>query len=268
MTAPTPGLPGLMVVGTDTGVGKTAVSATLARIWTGAGHRVGVLKPVATGITRDPATGAWHSDDVEALRTAIGGTVPPERVAPLVYDDPLAPPVAARRAGTLLTWDHFARAVRDAIAWWAAEGRAETLLVEGVGGLLCPLTEGTTVADLAIALDFPTLVVARRGLGTLNHTLLTVEAAHRRGLRLAGVILNGAEPTADPLAEQTNAAELARRLAPFRVPVLGEWPHTAGATLPNLADSVVAEVATWYDRAQRSRSVDPDQPWRIGRPEP
>jgi dethiobiotin synthetase len=104
------------------------------------------------------------------------------------------------------------------------------MVVEGVGGLLCPLAEGATVADLAIALDFPLIVVARRGLGTLNHTLLTVEAARCRGLRMAGVVLNGAEPTVDPIAEQTNPSELSRRLG--EVPLLADLPF--GANLDTL----------------------------------
>src|SRR5205823_9859727 len=133
-----------------------------------------------------------------------------ERVAPLLFEEPLAPPVAARREGAPLAYARVLEATAAALAWWGE--RAEVLVVEGIGGLLCPLAEGATVADLAIALDHPLVVVARRGLGTLNHTLLTVEAARHRGLRLAGVVLNGAEPTADPRAEVTNPAELARRL--------------------------------------------------------
>ena len=83
-------------------------------------------------------------------------------------------------------------AVGEALDWWA--GRAEVMVVEGVGGLLCPLAEGTTVADLAVALDYPLLVVARRGLGTLNHTLLTSRPRRLRALRVAGLVLNSAEP--------------------------------------------------------------------------
>src|SRR6185369_7751929 len=135
----------------------------------------------------------------------------------------LAPPVAARRAGQPLPFSRILEETRRALAWWAE--RAEEGVVEGVGGLLCPLAEGATVADLAIALDYPLVVVARRGLGTLNHTLLTVEAARLRGLRVAGVVLNGAEPARDGahLAEATNADELARRLE-GGIAVLAEVP--------------------------------------------
>ena len=121
------------------------------------------------------------------------------------------------------------------------------MIVEGVGGLLCPLAEGITVADLAIRLDYPVVVVARRSLGTLNHTLLTVEAALARALRVAGVILNGAEPTTDPIAEATNPAELARRLGP--VPILAVLPHEIGDT----AAAVVVNDLDWYNRASGPR---------------
>jgi dethiobiotin synthetase len=135
------------------------------------------------------------------------------------------------------------------------------MVVEGVGGLLCPIAEGATVADLAIALDYPLLVVAHRGLGTINHTLMTVEAARTRGLRVAGLLLNGARPTTDPIAESTNAEELSRRLP--GVAILGEWPHRPDATAFDLPAPVVAEVATWYPLAMTPRSRDHARAWRI-----
>ncbi len=238
-------LPGLFVVGTDTGVGKTRVASAIARTWTLAGRRVGVLKPVASGAT------AWEgklvSDDAARLIEAIGEDVDPTRVAPILFEEPLAPPVAARRLGEPLTMASVLEAVADCLAWW--ESRAEVLLIEGVGGLLCPLAEGATVADLAIALDLPLLVVAHRSLGTLNHTLMTVEAARSRSLRVAGVVLNGARPTVDPVAEESNAEELARRLG--GVAILAEWPHDAGPDLPDVAP----EAGGWYDLAKSPRST-------------
>src|SRR5262249_56827531 len=104
-------------------------------------------------------------------------------------------------------------ATSHALAWWSE--RADVIVVEGLGGLLSPLAEKMTVADLAIRLDYPLVIVARRGLGTLNHTLLTIEAARRRGLRVAGIVLNSPLPAASvdlALAEATNADELVRWL--------------------------------------------------------
>lgn len=235
-------LPGLFVTGTDTGVGKTRVAAAIARRLVAEGYRVGVLKPVATDVSRP--------DDADLLIEAIGGGVPLEQVVPIRFEQPLAPVVAARLSGTPLEQDRVNRAVAEALDWWS--DRADVVIVEGVGGLLCPLAEGTTVADLAIRVDYPLIVVARRGLGTLNHTLLTIEAARRRELRVAGVVLNGSEPTTDPLAEATNPVELSRRLN--GVSVLADIPYTHD----DLACSTCLACVDWYGRCSPARiPVDP-----------
>jgi dethiobiotin synthetase len=239
-------LPGLFVVGTDTGVGKTEVAAAVARALVAEGRRVGVLKPVATGATHEPT--GWTCDDARRLIAAAGADVPLDRVTPIGFEEPLAPSVAARRAGRPLTHEAVLRAVGEAVDWWSS--RADVLVVEGVGGLLCPLAEGTTVADLAIALDYPLVIVARRGLGTLNHTLLTVEAAHRRALRIAGVVLNSPEPDDDSLAAATNAGELAARLE--GVAIVAELPHADQETLSKCVGAV-----DWYERARPSRRAEP-----------
>ena len=245
---------GILVVGTDTGVGKTYVSAAIARAWMSAGHRVGVIKPVSTGgIERD---GALRSEDADALIAAItteGSPYPAppyERVAPLIYRDPLAPPVAAREAGFSLQPSTVIEAIKSSVEWWTTEARADLLVIEGVGGLLCPLAEQRwTLADLAVRLDYPIVVVAHRGLGTLNHTLMTLEIARARGLRVAGVILNGANLTTDPLAEATNAAELISRLNSW-TPLLAEWPHQTGFD-PDYPHT--NEAQTWIDLAATPR---------------
>jgi dethiobiotin synthetase len=241
-------IPGLFVTGTDTGVGKTRIAAAIARAMTAAGPRVGVLKPVASGAEPGPI---WP--DAEALAAAVGGA-PRERVAPLVFEAPLAPPVAARQAGQTLRWDDLWRSSREALEWWADDRRAEVVVVEGVGGWLCPIAEDATVADLAARLDYPVLVVARRGLGTINHTLLTVEAIARRGLRVAGVVLNGSGPTADPVAEATNPAEIARRLPPG-VGLLADLPYLMGDGGDPLWDA--RDGLDW-----KSRAAPPRLPWR------
>jgi dethiobiotin synthetase len=256
-------IPGLLVVGTDTGVGKTRVASAIARAMTDAGRSVGVLKPVATGATA--IEGGWQVDDADRLIEAIGGGVPMAEVCPIAFAEPLAPTVAARRSGTPLEAGVVERAAMAAIERWRSTRGAEVMIVEGVGGLLCPLAEGMTVADLAVRLDYPLIVVARRGLGTLNHTLLTIEAALHRALRVAGVVLNGAEPTVDPVAEATNPDELARWLG--AIPILGDWPHeTAGTDRPSLrpsgsptdaSGSVVMDGLDWYNRAERPRLAHP-----------
>ncbi len=247
----TPWPAGIFVVGTDTGVGKTRVAAAVARTWMRAGLRVGVLKPVSTG-----ADDARRSPDVEALIAAIsteGSPFPPpprDRVGPLIFTSPLAPPVAARREGVRLEPDAVIEAATASIEWWATVARAERIIVEGIGGLLCPLAEtGWTVADLAIQLDYPLLLVARRGLGTLNHTLLAMEAAESRGLRVAGILLNATTPGDDPLAEATNAAELARLLPD--TPILADWAYDPHAShVP-----VAPDAENWINLAWPPRPV-------------
>ena len=236
-------LPGLFVTGTDTGVGKTWVAAAVARALRAEGRRVGVLKPVATGVSHED--GVTRSEDAAILIEAVGGGVPIERVVPLAFEAPLAPPVAARLAGATLPHSQVREATRAALSWW--RGQADVVVVEGVGGLLCPLGEESTVADLAVDLDYPLVIVARRGLGTLNHTLLTVEAALRRGLRVAGIVLNGAASAETGLAERTNAEELAKRLP--GIAVLAEIPFDPSKIL---VESVIGDVH-WIIRANPPR---------------
>ncbi len=206
---------GLLVTATDTGVGKTYLTALIARALRSRGVRVGAYKPVCSGaeVAAD-GTPAWA--DVAALVSALGGEVDDRRVCPYRLKAPLAPPVAARMEGVSLELG----ALVEGADWW--RGRVDALLVEGVGGLLCPLTDDETIADFAVALGYPLLIVGRLGLGTINHTLLTVEAARRRGLAVAGIVLNEAEPLASALGIGDNPPEIARRT---NVPVLGVVRH-------------------------------------------
>ncbi len=203
---------GLFFTGTDTGVGKTVIAAAVARWLRARGERVAVSKPVATGA--EGVDGQWLSDDTRRLGEAIGSKHWP-RITPWTFADPVAPAVAARRQGTRLELSHLVDAVH------ASGEDADCLIVEGVGGLLCPLTESDTVADLVAALGLPLVVVARRSLGTLNHTLLTLEVARTRGLSVAGVVVNETTPPAT-MAEETNVEELTRRIA---VPLLAVVPY-------------------------------------------
>jgi len=210
-------VPGLFFTGTDTGVGKTTIVAGVVRLLRGRGLRVGVCKPVATGLS--PGGGQLFTEDTLRLVEATGQSALPERVTPFTLAEPAAPAVAAAAAGKLLNLEMFCEAVQ----WWVP--RSDLVLVEGVGGLLTPLTETDSVADLALRLGYPVVIVARASLGTLNHTLLTTEAALRRGLPVAGVVVNACTPPAGTLAERTNVAELQKRLV---VPVLAVTSHGNG----------------------------------------
>src|SRR5207302_4707001 len=168
---------GLFFTGTDTSVGKTFVMAAVARTLRNQGRRLRVCKPVATGVD-----GEGFNEDTRELAEAAGLPGSQWRqVTPWVFPDAVAPPVAAQRQGVVLNLGELA----EAVAGLAEADSA--LLVEGVGGLLCPLTQTHTVADLAAMLGMPLVVVVRRSLGTLNHTLLTLAVARQRRLPVAGI---------------------------------------------------------------------------------
>jgi dethiobiotin synthetase len=206
---------GLFVTGTDTGVGKTEVAAALVAGWRARGLDVGAMKPAQSGVEDGLPT------DADRLRAAAGGADPAGLVCPYSLRAPLAPAVAARLEGVEISFGHL-------LACAAELGRRhQALVVEGAGGLLVPLTDRETYADLAVALRMPVLVVARAGLGTVNHAALTCEALRARGLAVAGVVLNRASPAADP-SEPHNAAEIERLTG---VPVLASLPHQPDAGL-------------------------------------
>ena len=197
---------GLFVTATDTGVGKTVVTAGLALVLVARGHQPAVMKPVQTGNLADDPAG-----DTMVLERWTG--LPVANV--YAFEPPVAPLVAARAAG---------RAIELEPILERAEALARPLLVEGAGGLLVPVGEGWTIADLARELGFPLLVVARAGLGTVNHTALTIRVARAEGLEPAGVVLNEHGCPPDPSWE-TNAG-LIEELA--GVPVLGRVASIEG----------------------------------------
>lgn len=179
---------GLFVTGTDTGVGKTLVTCAIIRSLLSGGVPVFAAKPLATGSEPRP-DGSLAHPDVAHLRDALGGK--PVWVG---YESPhaAAPSMAARWEGKSLSVPEIAKNLLSAIP----EGHFA--VIEGAGGLLCPVGRDQTMAELAQILDFPVVVVARAALGTLNHTLLTLEAAKNRGLRVAGIILNETSPPDQP----------------------------------------------------------------------
>jgi dethiobiotin synthetase len=222
---------GLFLTGTDTGVGKTVVTTAVARLLRQQGRAIQVCKPVATGAGW--SNGRWVADDTVRLAEAAGLSDGWDVITPWSLPEPVAPPVAARLADVRLTLAALIGAVQR------LDRRDSVVLVEGVGGLLCPLTEEHTVADLAAALGLPLVIVARRSLGTLNHTLLTLEAARYRGLKVAGVVVNETTPVRD-LASQTNVAELEKRID---VPLLAVVPYQGESAVD--ASGALAGVDWW-----------------------
>jgi dethiobiotin synthetase len=169
---------GLFVTGTDTGVGKSVVAGAICAALVARGERVSAFKPAVTGL--DEAPGDWPPDH-ELLAQAAGGWQAGEAVAPYRYGPPLSPHLAAAMAGETIEPAQLLEVARSAAP--------STLVAEGVGGLMVPITPGYLVRDLAIDLGLALVVAARTGLGTINHTLLTVEAARAAGLRVAGIVM-------------------------------------------------------------------------------
>jgi dethiobiotin synthetase len=189
-------LRGCFVTGTDTGAGKTVVAAAIAAALRARGVGLRVLKPVVTGL-REPADPAWPHD--HELLAAAGGSRPAD-VAPFRFGPAVSPHLAGTLAAAPLDRSALIAAVRPT---------GEVMVVEGAGGLLVPLTDEFTVRDLAGAVGLPLVVAARPGLGTINHTLLTLEAARAAGLAVAGVVLTP-WPEAPGTIERSNRATIAR----------------------------------------------------------
>jgi len=192
--------PGVFVTGTDTGVGKSVLSAALVAALHAQGRRVAAIKPVLSGLDEDP--GGWPHDH-ELLAAAAGG-VAAQAVAPVRFGPAVSPHLAAELAGTPLDPRALVAATRDAAAG------ADVVVVEGVGGLLVPLAPGFGVRELAAELGLPLVIAARPGLGTINHTLLTVEAARAAGLDVRAVVLTPwpEDPSVIERSNRTTIADL------------------------------------------------------------
>jgi dethiobiotin synthetase len=216
---------GCFVTGTDTGVGKTLVGRALVRALRARGVDVGVLKPIETGVGTDgPA-------DAIALRAAAGVRDPLDDICPQQFALPAAPTVAAAAEGRRVDLACVQRAFAQVAA------RHDFVVVEGAGGLLVPAAVGVTMADLAGRLALPVIVVARAALGTINHTLLTLEAAAARGLEVLGVVISHTDGEVSP-ADRANLGALRDELGSR---VLGEIPPLAVGADPPL-DAVDVSV--------------------------
>ncbi|MFQ5780645.1 MAG: dethiobiotin synthase [Nitrospiria bacterium] len=204
---------GVFITGTDTGVGKTVIAGAIARALSSEGIDVGVMKPIETGcrIRRGkfvPADGAY-------LKASARSDDDLELITPYTFRDPLAPYAASIRTKKRIG---FAKILT---AFDRLRMRHSFLIVEGIGGLIVPLTARTDLLNLILLLNLPVLLVARSGLGTLNHTLLTLRYGTDHGIRFLGVVLNRTSPV-KPLSEATNLKILRERAG---LPVIGPLPY-------------------------------------------
>src|ERR1700722_15978150 len=175
-------IPGLFITGTDTGVGKTVIAGAIAQWFVRRGAKVAVCKPVATGCVHRRE--GLVSEDAEFLAVCADSRHPLDLICPQRFAEPLAPAIAAQRAGQALDWDAIDRSLQEMC------GGSDVMIVEGVGGIMVPMDTVSTLLQVAHWLQLPTVIVARPGLGTINHTLLTIGALRAAGVDVAGVVIN------------------------------------------------------------------------------
>jgi dethiobiotin synthetase len=209
---------GCFVTGTDTGVGKTVVTAALAYCLKQRGLRVAVMKPIETG---------WPDEqqgisDAERLQASIADSSPIDLISPYRFSIPLAPLSAARAAGIVIETGRIAAAFRS-----MAHDR-EVVLVEGVGGAMVPLSDKADIRDLIAALRLPALIVGRAALGGVNHALLTVEALRQRAIPIAGIVLNQIEAGMNPDQAASTVALIRERSG---IRVFYPIPYEAGCAI-------------------------------------
>ena len=217
----------IFLTGTGTGVGKTVAGCIIAAHWAAQGRSPRVMKPAESGCAL--TDGHLIPRDALALKTAAGDPRPVDEICPYRYEIPLTPAHAAEREGAAPDVERIAGSIE------ALRGEGRPLLVEGAGGLLAPLAEGVLMSDLARLSDLALVLVAPLGLGTINHTLLSVREAGRQGLQILGVILSDTTGEATPAVERNPAA--IADLCGEEAPLLGVIPHLAGV------DEIIARAA-------------------------
>lgn len=216
---------GFFITGTDTGVGKTLIAAALIHGIAQQGTKVIGMKPVAAGARLHD--GQLLNDDVEKLIAAGNVEAPLMLINPYVFDLPVAPHIAAAGSGVVMSIDKIKAAFQ------ALGELADTLVVEGAGGFLVPLNDSEDMADLALSLELPIILVVGMRLGCLNHALLTAAAIQAKGLRLAGWVANCIDPgMANP---EENLASLKQRI---NAPCLGVVPWSAGMNFRHAAEYI------------------------------
>lgn len=213
--------PAVFVTGTDTGVGKTLITAALAKHFTSKGLKVGVMKPIETGINNPKDLGS----DAELLRWASGSKDSDELISPYRYEQPLAPCQAASMTQRPIDVETIVAAYEE------LRHDKDFVLVEGAGGLMVPIRGGYIMADLARQLNLPLLVITHPRLGTLNHTLLTTFAARAMELEISGYMVN--RMPKDPGDAEKQAPHLLASLA--SADLLGVLPEVEGADREKVA---------------------------------
>lgn len=217
-----PKVSGLFITGTDTGVGKTIVAGGIANLLHRQGHRVGVFKPVASGCTSQYE--GLVNADANFLRACSHCDFPLSVISPVGYVSPAAPVVCEEHENRVVDLGSIAEAYRKICA------KSEIMIVEGIGGVRVPISFGVDVLDLMKQFDLPVVIVTRPNLGTINHTLLTIDAVRSAGLDPAGVVISGYDAANSGLAEETLPGILEEW---GQVPVLSIVPYDEETDIEN-----------------------------------
>ncbi len=216
-------MPGIFVTGTDTEVGKTVIAGGLAAAFRAAGRKVGVMKPVSSG----------DSNDASFLARCAGVELDADLMNPVRLREPLCPLEAARLEGREIDLSRIVAAYRR------LEDRFDVVVVEGVGGLMVPLTHDSLVADLIVRLDLPAIVVAAARLGTINHTLLTLRCAQEYGVDVIGIIVNRCVPEPEDPVEVSSL----KSIAEFATDPVWIFPEIDSVDLCARTEGVFTELA-------------------------
>ena len=222
---------GFFITGTDTGVGKTVVTAGLAGAIKARGFNVGVMKPAASGAVMH--NGRLISNDATFLLKSINSQEDYNIAAPLTIEPPLAPLAASMLENIPIEPEKIFQ------AFDIMRQKYDVVLVEGIGGILVPLTEVYSIADLVKDMDIPLIIVARPGIGTINHTLLTINEAEKRGIKVKGFILNGMDINQAGDAEKTNP-EIIEKIS--GKPLLGIFPFDPKVNVEKLVIGNIVEL--------------------------
>ncbi len=219
---------GIFVTGSDTGVGKTVIAGAIAASIKAQGLNVGVMKPVASGAKE--IDGRLVSEDVVYLKKIIDSADDDDLVNPIRLKQPIAPTIAAAKSGIQIDIDKVWKAYEE------LTNRHDFVVVEGIGGLMVPVDDTLFVADMACKMDLPLVIVSRDYLGTINHTLLTVEYARSRNLRIKGIIINMLKSDDDVVREIEKYSS---------APILGTIPFKENVSVE---DCVYGEVVEDFRR--------------------
>ncbi len=229
-----PKKPGLFISGTDTGVGKTLVAGAIAKILTDKGMKVGVFKPIATGCKHN-----WEgliSDDTEFLAHCANSDLSLSVITPVGHLTPAAPIVSAIHDRSAIDFDKITAAYKDICQ------NSDIVIIEGIGGVRVPLTAEFDLLDLAVEFALPVVIVARPNLGTINHTLMTVDCVRAAKLKIAGVVVNGYKATDSTVAEDT-APEVIAECGGVDILSVVPFDEAVDIEEPNLGEFVVGSLA-------------------------